>query len=116
MVETLEARAAEATEAEKKYAAAKKESDERLLRAEEAEAKIEQMQEAVHRWDAIFSLLFSKSVVGPNVCDLSENESENLNGRNVPRTTQKSGVGMFRNFLTGLTLKVDRKQLLTLTR
>ncbi|OAE35798.1 hypothetical protein AXG93_4225s1010 [Marchantia polymorpha subsp. ruderalis] len=49
LVETLEARAAEATEAEKKYAAAKKESDERLLRAEEAEAKIEQMQEAVHR-------------------------------------------------------------------
>ncbi|CAM6090837.1 unnamed protein product [Calypogeia fissa] len=63
MIESLEKKAAEAAEAESKYADAKKESEDRARRAEEAEAKVEQMQEAVNRLEEKLSNMESENQV-----------------------------------------------------
>ncbi|KAL2609153.1 hypothetical protein R1flu_027726 [Riccia fluitans] len=63
LVEALESKAAEAAESEKKFAAAKQESEERLHRAEEAEAKIEAMQEAVQRLEEKLANMESENQV-----------------------------------------------------
>lgn len=57
-----------AAEAEEQFAQAKKESDERLKRAEQAEAKITETQEALQRyllpWDCWFWL---HTTIGPKI-------------------------------------------------